>query len=490
MASLEEIRAERIKKLNALKERGINPYPASFDVSCSIAGAIKDFKKFSKKKNVTLAGRVTAIRGQGALVFLNMNDGTGTFQAMLKKGETDDKLLELFSETADIGDFLGFKGKLFTTKRGEKTLLSKEWTMLAKSLRSLPDKWHGLQDTEERLRRRYLDTLMSPESKDKFLLKSKIITRIREFLNEAGYLEVETPILQSIYGGATAMPFTTHHNALDIDLFLRISPELYLKRLLIGGFPKVYELSRNFRNEGISPTHNPEFTMLEFYEAWSDSKKQMAFVEKMLKTLVKNIFKKNFITYSGEKIDFSKKFSVVSYFDLLKRYALIVNPEKTTKEEAYLKATQLGIEVSKNDSLEKILDHIYKKTCRPKLIDPTFIVDFPAHYLPLAKKKEGDEKMVDAFQLVVGGIELVKAFSELNDPLDQRERFEKQEEYKKEGDKEAQEKDEEFLEAMEYGMPPAGGVGIGIDRLAMLLADSKNIRDVILFPTMRPRSGE
>ncbi len=490
MASIQEIRDERVKKLNILKERGINPYPASFDVSCSIEETIKDFKKISKKKSVTLAGRITAIRGQGALVFLNINDGTGIFQAMLKKGETDDKSLELFSETVDIGDFAGFKGKLFITKRGEKTLLAKEWTMLAKSLRQLPDKWHGLQDTEERLRRRYLDTLMSPESKGKFLTKSKIITQIRAFLNEAGYLEVETPVLQPVYGGATALPFTTHHNALDIDLYLRISPELYLKRLLVGGFPKVYELSRNFRNEGISPTHNPEFTMLEFYEIWSDSKKQMAFVEKMTKSLVKNIFKKNHIVYGEQKIDFSKKFAVVSYFDLLKRYALIPNPEKITKEEAYIKATQLAIEVSKGDSLEKILDHIYKKSCRPKLVDPTFIIDFPEHYLPLAKKKEGVKGIVDAFQLVISGIEIVKAFSELNDPLDQRERFEKQEEYKKEGDKEAQEKDEDFLEAMEYGMPPAGGVGIGIDRLTMLLTDSKNIRDVILFPTMRPRGGE
>ncbi len=487
MASTEEIRDERLRKLNLLKERGINPYPASFDVSHSVEEAVRDFKKLSKKKSLTLAGRVMAVRGQGAIVFINFSDGTGTFQALFKKGEMPDDRLELFSLAADIGDFVGVKGKLFVTKRGEKTILVKEWTMLSKSLRQLPDKWHGLQDIEERVRRRYLDTVMSPESKEKFLLKSKIISEIRVFLNEAGYLEMETPVLQPVYGGATAMPFTTHHNALDIDLFLRISPELYLKRLLIGGFPKVYELSRNFRNEGVSPTHNPEFTMLEFYEAWSDSKKQMVFVEKMIKSLVKKIFKKNNIIYAEKKIDFSKKFAAVSYFDLLKRYALIPEPEKITKEEAYIKATQLGIEVSKNDSLEKILDHIYKKSCRPKLIDPTFIVDFPEHYLPLAKKKEGAKGMVDAFQLVIGGIELVKAFSELNDPLDQRERFEKQEEYKKEGDKEAQEKDEDFLEAMEYGMPPAGGVGVGIDRLAMLLTDSKNIREVILFPTMRPR---
>ncbi len=487
MASIEEIRAERLKKLNLLKERGMNPYPVSFDVSLSVEEAVKDFKKLSKKKSLTLAGRVTAVRGQGAIVFLNFTDGTGVFQALLKKGEIADERLELFSLAVDIGDFVGLKGKLFVTKRGEKTLLVKDWAMLAKSLRQLPDKWHGLQDTEERVRRRYLDTLMSPESKTKFLLKSKIITQIRAFLNEAGYLEVETPVLQPIYGGATAFPFTTRHNTLDIDLYLRISPELYLKRLLVGGFPKVYELSRNFRNEGISPTHNPEFTMLEFYEAWSDAKKQMAFVEKMIKLLVKNIFRKNYVTYGEQKIDFSKKFAVVSYFDLLKRYALIPNPEKITKEEAYLKAVQLGLEISKNDPLEKILDHIYKKSCRPKLIEPTFITDYPEHYLPLAKKKEGMKGIVDAFQLVIGGIEIVKAFSELNDPLDQRERFEKQEEYKKEGDKEAQEKDEDFLEAMEYGMPPSGGVGIGIDRLAMLFTDSKNIRDVILFPTMRPR---
>lgn len=490
MASLEEIRDERIKKLNALKRAGINPYPVSTTITHSLGEAALNFKSLEKKKkSITLGGRIKAIRGQGAIIFFDIYDGTGSIQGLIKKGELDDTLHGLFGETADIGDFIEVKGKLFVTKRKEKTLLVSEWNMLAKSLRPLPDKWHGLQDVEERFRKRYLDTLMSPEVKERFITRSKIITTLRGILEEHGYLEVETPMLQSHAGGATALPFVTHHNALDTDLYLRIAPELYLKQLLVGGFPKVYEIGRNFRNEGIDVTHNPEFTMLEFYESFSDAAGQRVFVEKMIRSTVKAITKKTSFSYDGATIDLSKKFNVVSYFDLLKRYALILNPESIGREELRIKANQFGVGVSDKDPSEKIMDNIYKKLCRPKLIQPTFITDYPEHSLPLAKRKGGTSSgLVDAFQLVVGGIELVKAFSELNDPIDQAARFKMQEENRKAGDHEAQTSDAAFLEAMEYGMPPSGGVGIGIDRLAMLLTDTKNIREVILFPILRPKS--
>lgn len=488
MASLEEVRSERLKKLALLKERGVNPYPILSSPDFTITQAINNFSKLSKKKGgITLAGRVMAIRGQGALVFFNIFDGPGTFQGLLKKNEVSEESFTLFSDTIDVGDFIEVKGTLFITKRKEKTISVKSWKMLAKSLRPLPDKWHGLEDVEERFRRRYLDTLMSEEVRNRFILRSFLITAIREHLNENGYLEVETPILQPRAGGALAEPFKTHHNALDIDLYLRIAPELYLKQLLVGGFPKVYELSRNFRNEGIDVTHNPEFTMLEYYEAYGNSEKMMAFAERMLKIVVKKILKTNHLNCDGVKIDFSKKFMVVSFFDLLKRYALISHPEKTNLAELKLKAQQLAVPTKPSDTVEKIMDNIYKKMCRPKIIQPTFIIDFPASFSPFAKKSETNVNFIDRFQLVVGGLEIANGFSELNDPADQRERYELQEKKRAGGEKEVSPSDEEYIEAMEYGMPPAGGIGIGIDRLVMLLTDTKNIREVILFPTMRPK---
>ncbi len=488
MASLEEIRNERIKKLNALKSKGIDSYPVSTTIGFSLGEAVAQFNTIVKKKKaIVLGGRIKAIRGQGAIIFFDIHDGAGSIQGLIKKGELSDKLQTLFVETADIGDFIEIKGKLFITKRKEKTLLVSDWKMLAKSLRPLPDKWHGLQDVEERFRHRYLDTLMSPEVKERFIIRSRVITELRNILNAHEYLEVETPVLQPLAGGALAEPFKTHHNALNTDLYLRIAPELYLKELLVGGFPKVYEIGRNFRNEGIDVTHNPEFTMLEFYESFSDAAKQRSFVEKMVKQVVKSITKKSSLTYDSTAIDFSKKFNIVSFFDLLKRYALILNPESIGREELRIKANQFGVIVSDKDSSEKIMDNIYKKLCRPKLIQPTFIIDYPANTIPLAKRINENSPLVDAFQLVIGGLEIVKGFSELNNPIDQKERFEVQEANKKAGDKEAQSTDESYLEAMEYGMPPAGGVGIGVDRLVMLLTDTKNIREVILFPTLRPR---
>jgi len=487
MASLEEIRRERVRKDEALRSAGIHPYPVRALRTHTLLEAGALFKKIGKKK-VCLAGRVMAIRGQGGLSFFDIFDGTGSFQGALKQGETEKESLDNFLKFTDIGDFIEAEGSLFLTKKGQKTILVKNFRMLAKSLRPLPDKWHGLENTEERFRRRYLDLISSPEVRERFIARAKIIASIRKNLEKSGFLEVETPMLQTLPGGAVAVPFKTHHNALDMDLYLRIAPELYLKELLVGGFTKVYELNRNFRNEGIDVTHNPEFTMLEFYEAYSDADKIRAFVEKLVRSVGKEMHRSGKFEFDGAVIDISKKFSVVSYFELLKRHALIPHPERLNKDEYALHAKRLGIDISPNEATEKIMDAIYKKTCRPKLIQPTFIVDYPVHASPFAKKKEGSETIIDRFQLVIGGLEIVNAFSELNDPLDQRARYEEQERRKKAGDKEISPSDENYLEAMEYGMPPAAGVGIGIDRLTMLLTNVKNIREVILFPTLRPKT--
>lgn len=488
MPSLEEIRASRLVKLSLLKKCGVNSYPVSCRVTHSLATVAEQFETLSDGTQIVLAGRVMALRGQGGLVFCDLFDGTGRFQALLKRDGMDNKEFSLWSETVDIGDFIEVTGLLFRTKRNEKTLRVAAWRMLAKSLRPLPEKWHGLQDVEERFRKRYLDLLMNEEVRNRFILRSRIISTLRGLLDSEGFLEVETSLLQPLAGGANAEPFKTHHNALGIDLYLRIASELDLKKLLIGGFPKVYEIGRSFRNEGIDATHNPEFTTVEWYEAYSDAAKQRVFVEKIIRGIVTEVIGGTMVSFSGNEIDFGKPFATVNYFDALERYALIPNPTKATREELSLKATQLGVKVDAADSAEKILDSIYKKTVRPKLIHPTFIVGYPKNYIPLAKSMEDAPALVDAFQVVIGGMEMVKAFSELNDPIEQAERFTFEDTRRKDGDKEAQPNDNEFIEALEYGMPPAGGVGMGIERLAMLLANVKNIREVIFFPTLRPKS--
>jgi lysyl-tRNA synthetase class 2 len=489
VASLEEIRAERLAKLAALREAGIATYPIGASPEFTWGQARESFAKLAKRqKPLTLAGRVQAIRGQGAVIFFDLDDGSGSGQVLLKKDEVkDEEIVKRFTQTVDVGDFLAVKGKLFLTKSKEQTLLASEWTMLAKSLRPLPDKWHGLQDTEERFRRRYLDSLMAPEVKGRFERRSQIITLLRQILDKENFLEVETPVLQPLAGGASAEPFSTHHRALNIDLYLRVAEELYLKRLLVGNFPRVYSIGKNFRNEGIDREHNPEFTMLEWYQAYSNLEEQMGLVEKVFVTLVKKLAGGGTLTYQEEKIDFKTPFTRVSYFDLLRRHALVTNPESASQAELLLKATQLGLNLPTTETREKILDAIYKKACRPQLRQPTLIVDYPASFFPLAKHQEEHPELSAAFQLVVAGSEMVKAFAELNDPLEQRARFEAQEAARAAGDTEAQRLDEDFIEAMEYGLPPAGGVGIGIDRLTMLLTDAKNIREVIYFPTLRPR---
>lgn len=483
---LDNIRQERIKKIDHLQKMGINPFPIKVTRDFSIAEIIKNFSKLSRRrKPLFLAGRILAIRSHGGSVFCDFTDGSEKFQALFKK-DILKETFSLFEETADIGDFLELKGNLFLTKRKEKTIQVLSWRVISKSLRPLPEKWHGLQDIEERFRKRYLDILMNDGIKDKFLLRSRIISEIRFFLNQEGFIEVETPILHPLAGGATAEPFVTHHNALDTDLYLRIAPELYLKRLLIGGMSKIYEIGRLFRNEGIDATHNPEFTELELYESYQNAEGLRDFVESLIKKLVKKIFGKETIEYQGQKLSFNKKFNTISFYNILERYALIREPEKISTEELFLKARQFGIDAEKDSPKWKIIDHIFKKICRPKIIQPTFIVDYPLESSPLAKKLP-EENLLDRFQLIIGGLEIANGFSELNDPLEQNKRFLAQEKLAKEGDKEANPKDEDFLEAMEHGMPPAAGVGMGIDRLVMLLTDTHNIKEVILFPTMRPK---
>lgn len=479
--ALKEIKKERLKKLENLKKEKINPYPVFFEKPTEIKDAIENFKK---GKKIVLAGRVFTIRVHGGLTFLNFEDGTGRFQAFLSK----DKLKEnykIFLNNIDSGDFLLFKGELFLTKRGEKTIDVSDFKILSKSLLPLPEKWHGLLDEEERFRKRYLDLLINQKTRKTFLLRSKIIRKIREFLEKNDFIEVETPILQPIYGGASANPFKTHHNALDIDLYLRIAPELYLKRLLVGGLGKVYEIGRVFRNEGIDKSHNPDFTMLEFYWAYGRFDDLIEITERLIKHTVKEVFGKEKIIYDKKEVDFSKPFKKIEFYKFLNN-ELNINAREASDKEIIKIAKNFEIPTA-GKSRFKILDDIFKKLSREKIFQPTFVLYTPIQLTPLAKKKEDDEDLALRFQLVIAGWEVVNAFSELNDPIEQKLRFEEQIKERKKGDQEAHPFDEDFIEALEYGMPPAIGFGMGIDRFVAILTDAENLREVILFPLLRPK---
>jgi len=453
MPTIEELRKIRIQKLEVLKSGNKNPFPSSVKRDCNIQTILENYWLWKLiRKEFYLVGRIKSIRIHGQAAFFDIDDESGKIQCFLnpKDLKNKDSYKEFLSDF-DIGDFVEVRGIVFKAGRGEKTVLVREIRMVAKALRPLPEKWHGLKDVEERYRKRYLDFLMNKDVKDNFLIRSEIIKKLRKIFNYAGFTEVETPVLQLTPGGATAKPFKTHLNALDLDLYLRIAPELYLKRLIIGGFEKIYEIGRNFRNEGIDAHHNPEFTMLEVYIAYENSIYLKTFLQSILKTLIKNLNSGSLIiTYEKNLIDFSKPFAEKTYGDLIKEFGDI---------------------------------DIAKKT----LIQPTFVTGFPKEFLPLSKTLESDSKTADAFQVFVGGLELVKAFTELNDPLEQRERFEEQERLREKGDEEAQRLDEDFLEALEYGMPPCAGFGMGIDRLAALLTNSHTLREIILFPTMKPK---
>lgn len=498
---IDEIRFIRIKKLETLKSKGINPYPSKLPFKIlEIEELKKNFSKFESAnrrtgKSVGIAGRVMAKREHGGSLFFDLLAGE-KFQVFMSKEKVGESNFSFFLDNIDAGDFVAVWGKTFLTKKKEPTLGAEKWEILSKSLLPLPEKWHGLLDIEERFRKRYLDLLMNQEVKSRFVLRSKIINEMRNLFDKVEFVEVETPVLQIIPGGALARPFITHHNALNVDLYLRIAPELFLKKLLVGGFKKVYEIGKSFRNEGIDPKHNPEFTTVEWYSAYWDEEDMMDFTEKFFKDLIKKIFsaksgfalggKKTEIEYQGKTISFKEKFQHISFKDALARYAQIVDFNKEPKDSLALMAKRFGIEVDSHESKGKIADEIFKKVCRPHISRPTFLTNHPLEISPLAKKHENKNE-VRRFQLIVGGLELVNGFSELNDPLDQLERFKEQEKMKKAGEKESHPIDEDYVEALEYGMPPAAGAGLGIDRLIMLLTNTENIKEVILFPTMRPK---
>lgn len=487
MATADEIRKIRLKKLEAIEKAGILAYPIKTKRTHKVKEALRDFIKLSKtKKEIIIAGRIRSLRIHGGATFFHIEDGTGKIQTFFRKDRLGEKSYQFFLENFDIGDFIEVRGVLFKTKMGERTIEGADFKMLAKSLLPLPEKWHGLKDIEERFRKRYLDLIFNPEVKKKFEIRSRVIQTIREFLDKAGFLEVETPILQPIYGGARARPFKTYLNAFDMEMYLRIAPELYLKRLLVGGFEKVYEIGKCFRNEGVDRFHNPDFTMLEFYWAFADYKDLMKLTEKLFEYLLKKVFQKLEITYEGKKINFKVPWPRVEFSQLMRKYTAL-NVEEINLEGLERKAKEFNLKLEKGLGKAEILDEIYKKFVRPKIWQPTFIIHFPLGFQTLAKALEKDSHRLANFQLVTAGFELINAFSELNDSIEQRKRFEEQKKLMAAGFKEAHPLDEGFLEALEYGMPPAAGFGMGIDRLVALLTDSHSLREVILFPTMRPK---
>jgi lysyl-tRNA synthetase class 2 len=481
---------QRIAKYRELVDDGINPYPNDFRVRQHINEVNQRFASKSATElehideEMVIAGRMMLTRHFGKATFIHIQDGTGRIQAYMRLDQLGEAAYKLFQKL-DVGDFVGIRGKIFRTRTGELTVLAKGVRLLAKSLRPLPEKWHGLRDVETRYRQRYLDLLVNPPTKEIFRLRSRVMSLIRQFLGARGFLEVETPMMQAIPGGAVASPFKTYYKALHQHMYLRIAPELYLKRLVVGGLDRVYELNRNFRNEGISTEHNPEFTMLEFYLAYATYHDLMDLTEEMLSNLAQEVFGSLITSYQGQSINWSRPWRRMTLHQALMEYDRI--PQEKIEDRDYLKhrAEELGIETKLEWTWGKIMTEIFEYVVAPKLFQPTFILDYPVDVSPLARRKDSEPRLVERFELYIAGRELANAFSELNDPLDQRERFEWQARQKTEMGEESQIIDEDYLRALEYGMPPTGGEGIGIDRLLMLLADVTSIREVILFPQLR-----
>jgi lysyl-tRNA synthetase class 2 len=485
-----EERAVRLEKLQAAYAAGINPYPAKVEPTVTVQGIHERFDELSASgESVTVVGRLRSVRGHGGACFADLEDGGHKIQLHLKSDALGAGKYEGFERLVDRGDFLQASGPLFVTRRGERSVEVRDWRLAGKALRPLPTDWYGLSDVETRYRKRYLDLLANPVVRGVFQKRSIIVQTIREFLHAEGFMEVETPILQPLAGGASARPFVTHHNALDIDLYLRVAPELYLKRLVAGGLGRVFEMARCFRNEGIDHLHNPEFTQVEFYQAYADYEDLMRLTERLLPRIVERLQGPGnlVVEYEGLQLDFTPPYPRVTFADALRTigdFDLAAYPDRESLAAA---AKARGIEVAGGDGTGTILDNVYKKLVRAKIVDPTFVIDYPTAILPLAKKKPGAPQFTESFQLLAArGFELLKAFSELNDPLDQRARFEEQERLAAAGDEEAQRIDEDFLEMMEVGMPPMAGFGMGIDRLTALLTNSHSLKEVILFPTMRP----
>ncbi len=484
MATIDEIRKSRLEKVKALRKAGLEPYPISASATrLSIADVSENFSKYEKEKEIVLVGRLMAIRGQGGLTFFTLADGSGKFQGLLKKDESDEKLFQLFADLADIGDFIEASGALFTTKRGEKTLLVKNWRMLSKSLRPLPEKWHGLQDTEARYRHRYLDLLLNPDLRALFERKARFWEATREFLKRRGFLEVETPTLEITTGGAEARPFKTHHNDFDLELYLRISiGELWQKRLLAAGFEKTFEIGRAYRNEGTSPEHLQEFTNMEFYWAYVGAKEGMKLCRELYIAIAKAVYGKTEFETRGFKFDLAGEWLEIDYAEEIKKQTgvdIIGASEKEIKK----KLDELGV-AYKGENRERLLDTLWKH-CRKTIAGPVFLIGHPKIVAPLSKSNPQTPDKTEMFQPIIAGSEVGRGYSELNDPLDQRARFEEQKKLLAAGDEEAMMPDEEFVEMLEYGMPPACGFGFG-ERLFAIL-ENKSVRECQLFPLMRPK---
>ena len=491
MDEANEQRQQRIKKLDFLREAGVAPYGRRFDAKDRAGDLIRLHGQKTKQTleqeriSCTVAGRIVALRRFGKAAFAVLQDGSERLQTYLKKDLLSPQAYTV-TEQLDLGDWIGVTGILFRTKTNEFTVEVHELTFLSKALRPLPEKWHGLTDVETRYRQRYVDLIANPDVHGIFAMRSRIITGIRAFLIERGFLEVETPMMHPIPGGAAAKPFVTHHKALGVDLYLRIAPELYLKRLIVGGFPRVFEINRNFRNEGISTIHNPEFTMLEFYVSYADYQDLIRLTEELISSLAQQLLGATIIEYQGKTINVTPPWRRWSYHQAILEVNGLAPAVLTDREQALAAAKQLNVPVEPKWPLFNIVNEIFEETVEPRLEQPTFITDYPIEISPLARRKDADPALTDRFELYIAGREIANAFSELNDPLDQRERFEGQAAQREAGNEEAHVVDEDFLRALEYGMPPTAGEGIGIDRLIMLFTNQASIRDVVLFPQLRP----
>ncbi len=486
----EQIIQERVRKLNELRKNGIEPYPHKFEKKDNSSDIKEKYAKLKEdertKDSVKIAGRVMTIRDMGNLAFSTIQDGYGKIQIVLQKGETPEKTMKFFSSYIDSGDFVGIEGTIFRTRRGEISILVKKLDILSKSILPLPEKWHGITDKEERYRKRYLDLVMNPEVKNVFILREKIIDAVREYLKSKGFVEVDTPYLQSVYGGAEARPFKTHLNALNMELFMAISPELYLKRLIVGGFEKVFTIARNFRNEGIDRWHNPEFTMMEIYEAYADYNDMMKLFEGIYEHVCKKVFGKTKLQFGEQEIEFKAPWKRITMADCIKEHAKI-DVRKMTDKKLHEFAVKNNIEI-KGKSWGMLVCSIFEHFCEKKIIQPTFIIDHPCESTPLCKlhRDEGCINLIERFEPFCMGAELGNAYSELNDPVRQKELLEGQQSSLKKGNEEANPYDADFVNALEIGMPPTGGLGLGIDRMIMVLTNSQSIRDVLLFPFMKP----
>ncbi|MCM3694241.1 lysine--tRNA ligase [Neobacillus niacini] len=482
----------RRDKMNAMRERGLDPFGKRYDRSHTIKELVEQYAELEKEDleakdvSVTLAGRIMTKRGKGKAGFANIQDLTGQIQVYVRVDAIGAEAYEVF-DSSDLGDIIGVKGTLFKTKVGELSVKVQEFEFLTKALRPLPDKFHGLKDVEQRYRQRYLDLIMSQDSRSTFITRSKIIQSMRRYLDSHGYLEVETPMMHSIAGGASARPFITHHNALDMELYMRIAIELHLKRLIVGGLEKVYEIGRVFRNEGVSTRHNPEFTMIELYEAYADYQDIMSLTENLIAHIAKEVLGTTTVQYGEYEVNLEPEWKRLHMVDAIKEFTGVDFWKQMSVEEARELAKEHGVEITEHMLYGHIVNEFFEQRVEEKLIQPTFIYGHPVEISPLAKKNEEDSRFTDRFELFIVAREHANAFTELNDPIDQRERFEAQLKEREQGNDEAHEMDEDFVEALEYGMPPTGGLGIGIDRIVMLLTNSPSIRDVLLFPLMRHR---